>query len=78
MGDKPHIKIKTADQIGVTDVAGTVIKGGEIQSVPTSDTTTLTQEMAQALEQSIDTQPTPAATTPKVDSKPTPSKKKQP
>lgn len=54
MADKSDIKIETADEIKVEDAVGTVIKGGEIQSVPTSGTTTLTQEMAQALEQSLE------------------------
>ncbi len=63
MADNPVVKIKTEDKIKVEDYPNTVIKGGEIQSVPTSGTTTLTQEMAQALEQSINPSPMSAQQT---------------
>jgi hypothetical protein len=47
----------------VQEITDSIIKGGQIQSVPTSGTTTVTQEMAQALDQSISNNQKPISTT---------------
>lgn len=68
MTDKRTLKIKVSDKISVTSKV--FIKGGEIQNVPTSGTTTMTQEMAEALDQSVSPSP---STSPSPSASPSPS-----